>query len=194
MKHLFLRYAGPSHDTVCHGCGKAEAQFRCKECWQGNILCKECLCSAHANNPFHFIEKWVTTHFTRCSLQSMGLILHFGHHGLQCPSAQMTQLKTIRVINVNGIQDCNILYCKCPDSDDEVFQLIQNGLFPASTRRPRTACTLHVLQDFHVDTTCSHVTAYDYVRKLEHLTNRIAPKDVPVCIAICFYVLRLTGY
>lgn len=42
----------------CSTCSAAsETLFKCRDCWDGgHLLCRECMITAHASNPFHVIE------------------------------------------------------------------------------------------------------------------------------------------
>ncbi|KAL4073924.1 hypothetical protein J3A83DRAFT_4357851 [Scleroderma citrinum] len=52
------------------------------------------------------------------------------------------------LVHTNGIHYCNVKYCTCVGAEDSHLQLTMAGLFPATTKQPRTAFTFHVLDDF----------------------------------------------
>jgi hypothetical protein len=145
------------------------------------VSCRACIVHDHLSNPFHRIEAWDGTHFSRVSLSELGLVINLNHRGSHCPHA-ITPIATHRftVVDVNGIHPATIAYCHCANAPGRAVQLVRSGLYPSSTRRPQTAFTLRLLRDFHIDTVESHKTAYDYVGKLERWTNNTFPDEVEV--------------
>ncbi|KAK7435536.1 hypothetical protein VKT23_019587 [Stygiomarasmius scandens] len=55
-------------------------------------------------------------------------------------------------------------------------QLMRNRLYPATHNRPRTACTFETLEHFHMMTLWGKITAYDYYKGLEGLTDNTGAK------------------
>jgi hypothetical protein len=148
-------------------------------------MCSECLMTAHAHNPFHRIEQWNQSFFSSTnSLQALGLIIHLSHGSETCPYSGVSQRHNITLVDLNGIQTITVEYCFCPGQTDkfaQVRQLIAYGLFPATTKSPSTVFTQKLLRDFHIDTTCSRISAYDFMEKIRRLSNRMFVHQVPVC-------------
>lgn len=84
------------------------------------------------------------------------------------------------ILDITGVHEILVRWCRCPGAESQHTQLIQNGLYPATRSRPRTACTFRVLDDFLLTNRESGTTAMSYYAKLERLTNPLFPKDVPV--------------
>ncbi|KAG2108609.1 uncharacterized protein F5147DRAFT_799314, partial [Suillus discolor] len=59
------------------------------------------------------------------------------------------------------------------------LQLLQAGLFPASTTRPRTAFTFEVLDHFLIDALECKTSAMSFFEKIRRLTNNAFPDTVP---------------
>jgi hypothetical protein len=49
--------AHPTVDPSCSACDPP-AEYRCSTCTFGELECKQCILSRHANNPLHDIEVW----------------------------------------------------------------------------------------------------------------------------------------
>lgn len=184
LQSLFRCEADPRTGDICSQCGENLAFMRCRDCWNPQVLCKACLVQMHAHNPFHNVEQWQNGHFSRTSLLTAGLILYLGHQGTCCPLASASQKHILRIIDINGIQECAIVYCMCPSCPQKALQLIQSGFFPSSVKMPHTIFAHRVLKDFHIDNTSSHTAVQNYAKKLQCLTNRAFPEEVPVCIML----------
>lgn len=65
----------------------------------------------------------------------------------------------------------NIRFCSCGTSVGDAIQLLRIQWFPASFKKPRTAFTFAVLDQFHALTLQSKVAAYDFYLALERITN-----------------------
>ncbi|KZT01724.1 uncharacterized protein LAESUDRAFT_663379 [Laetiporus sulphureus 93-53] len=165
---------------VCKHCSLAghPALFRCRDCWNSDVLCQTCLIKEHKANPFHFAEKWTGSYFKRVNLSDLGLVIHLGHGRSPCPNASVEDKQKLKIVDRNGIQTGFILYCSCPGHQPKCLQLLEHQLFPASAEQPHTAFTFQVLKHFHAETTCSRTTAYDYIKQLQKLTDGIAPQNV----------------
>lgn len=94
----------------------------------------------------------------------------------------VTKFPVIVIVDVSGIHEMPVHFCTClprPISND--LQLLDAGLFPATFRRPKTAFTFRVLDDFRMDNLESKTSAYHYYSKLRRVTNPAFPASVKVC-------------
>jgi len=134
--------------------------------------------------------------------------MHLGHGGKPCPSggysrgnntsddedawedveddgspphlARPRDQSFLTLVHTNGVHFCDIRYCSCDGSEDSHLQLMMAGLFPATTKSPRTAFTFQVLDDFIRDNVECGTTAMNYYSKLQRLTSNAFPHAVPV--------------
>ncbi|KAG1766137.1 hypothetical protein EV702DRAFT_981058, partial [Suillus placidus] len=61
--------------------------YKCQDCLGEPLYCMGCCRSHHRSNPFHWISQWNGQFFEQSCLAHVGLILHLGHDGKQCPTA-----------------------------------------------------------------------------------------------------------
>ena len=88
------------------------------------------------------------------------------------------------IVDQKGVFDMEILFCVCSNCGDSDTQLIRSGLFPATFKQIETLFTVSVLNDFIIDNLECKTTAQQYYSKLQLITNKMFPNNVPVCI--CF--------
>lgn len=156
--------------TPCE-CGKSIREYRCYDCGRLDVLCKGCLKDKHLFSPFHWAEQWTGSYFKRVELKDIGLVIRLGHRGKRCNSVAEDNTRDFSVTHVNGIHKCCIAFCGCGEKESEVIQLIRYGLFPGSVRLPQIAFTHIVLRNFHVHTTVSKKSGFDYIESLRKLSN-----------------------
>ncbi|KAI6002338.1 hypothetical protein F5J12DRAFT_784056 [Pisolithus orientalis] len=153
------------------------------------------------------VEQWNGTFFEESSLQLAGLVLHVGHGGKHCPAGGCSNDEVtteeeddwedvdqdgcppnlqapknqscLIVMHTNGIHYCNVQYCRCPGAEDSHIQLMQAGMFPATTKATRTAFTFQVLNDFVWDNVECGTSAMNFYSKLHHITSNAFPHLVP---------------
>lgn len=87
----------------------------------------------------------------------------------------------LTVVNQTGVFDMEVLYCICPNAGARDEQLLQAGLFSSSFKQIETVFTFSVLDDFLADNLECKTTAQQYFSKLQSITNRMFPDNVPVC-------------
>jgi hypothetical protein len=73
------------------------------------------------------------------------------------------------------------------------MQLMMAGLFPATSRNPKTAFTFRVLEDLRLDNLECKTTPSQFFSRLRRLTNDEFPNIVPVRSAGKSVNRRLTG-
>ncbi|KAJ7053673.1 hypothetical protein C8F01DRAFT_1374953 [Mycena amicta] len=175
LELLRLEGRGDHRYTACRGCTVGTAAFRCTECVQGGLLlCRDCIVKQHASLPFHRIQEWNGTHFDMRTLKSLGLRVQLGHWheaGSICGSPQPAYKDDFVVIDVNGVHEIGLDFCGCFSSGAQTTQLLRAGLYPATSKHPRTAATIRVLRHFHFAFVESKCSAYDFFNALAHLTD-----------------------
>ncbi|EJD32790.1 hypothetical protein AURDEDRAFT_77448 [Auricularia subglabra TFB-10046 SS5] len=153
--------------------------YRCRDCFVFEPCCKDCMKASHAHAPFHHIEEWSGTCFTRCSLYSLGFELCLGHGGRRCPTAPPQQLAPLVIVHTNGVHRVRVCYCECARLPTKPIQLLRASLYPATWTLPSTAFTLQVLKHYHLDSLQSRKPAYDYWAILRGLTDNTRLSPVP---------------
>jgi hypothetical protein len=76
----------PPPETQCFSCQSVPGIYRCMDCIGDRLSCSECCSGLHNLTPFHRIKKWNGTYFEVSDLVSLGLVIHVGHGGQECPS------------------------------------------------------------------------------------------------------------
>lgn len=179
----------PGVNTICD-CGSGLPRlFRCTECADFGVSCKECVLASHSKNPFHVIERHTGNFFERCGLASIGMRTHLLHNGGQCPySKEEYSGVEINVIHTTGMQRAQVCFCFCPGHPSKAMQLIKSSLFPATTEEPRTAFTFAILKDFHLHTRTSKKASYDYLRAIRRKSDMTLVQDISVSVLnICAF-------
>lgn len=194
LPRMYAREA-PKGDIQCMNfCGHPEpllTAFRCDDCFGSQLLCATCIKKEHQHHPFHRIRSWTSiasatgdgSFFRPATLSDLGFKLHLGHGGAECQSISASgsnTLSTLTIIHTNGSHKINIKYCDCPTQLDRDLQLVDHGLFPATTTRPSTAFTFQLLQYFQVFNMASKTSAWDFHNGLVRMTDPVNPEAVPV--------------
>jgi hypothetical protein len=206
---LLLELEARSNDGLCGQCKASGGHFRCSDCIGDLANCHNCFMDHHKRLPFHRIQMWNGTHFSRTTLHDQGYILHLGHSGEMCPGTEDPWLDIdeslpdtdtvdllqdnvdgkprdvledgkINIVHTTGVFKHKVRWCQCPNAPDKTVQLFQMRLFPASHFRPETAFTFDVLDHFHIDAMECKTAAASFVKKLCRLTNNAFPHMVPV--------------
>lgn len=183
---ILLKSYHPNVGGMCP-CGRNTALFRCagqEYCFQGCLRCQSCIVRDHKSLPFHRIEKWTGTYFTKTSLKLLGYILHLGHSGEPCPnvdhSIAHSRARPMVIIHSNGLHNIAVHFCYCYSAPPDAIQLSNAQLFPATMENPQTAFSFGVLDHFHQLTLSSKKSLYDYDDCLVKLTDPAFPQDIPV--------------
>jgi len=98
----------------------------------------------------------------------MGLRIQLNHLSNPCNNPQPCH-RNFRVLHTNGVHEIGLDFCGCERESPRYIQLLRRQLFPATQVNPRTCATFGLLKQFHLLT--SKVSAYDYYRALECLTD-----------------------
>ncbi|KAG1839346.1 hypothetical protein F4604DRAFT_1885303 [Suillus subluteus] len=205
LHHLLDREA-PPEDRRCIVCDQ-DGVYKCQDCLGEPLYCTGCCRSQHHHNPFHWISQWNGQFFEQSCLAQVGLVIHLGHDGKQCPALtdrwdlfkgdeHEDQLEpedlpfvsgpefqpkenTMVIINKSGVHRLEIRCCDCPNALSPDIQMFQHGFFPASFNRPKTAFTFRVLDDFLLDNLECSTSAMNYYSKLRRMTSSMFPHLVP---------------
>ena len=205
----------PPANEICPKCLSKRGLLRCEDCFSRQMLCLDCCLATHQNTPFHSIQKWTGHFFQATSLNEEGFTLNLGHSGAPCPelqlgiSSQGTQAggvvdegsgdertplgsrqadakKRLVIVDVSGIHQLHIGWCRCKEAPGADIQLLRNRLFPASTANPSTAFTFKLLHYFHIDSVECKTSALSFFSKLRRLTNESSPDSVPVSLIVYY--------
>ncbi|KAF7331346.1 CxC2 domain-containing protein [Mycena kentingensis (nom. inval.)] len=99
------------------------------------------------------------------------------------------------LVDSNGVHSTRLVYCGCREQPpNKVRQLLRAGFFPASTREPITAFTLHVLREFQLHNFEAKKAAYDYVKALRRLSDDTFAADVPDPYTAFLRVVRIYNF
>ncbi|KAH8990951.1 hypothetical protein EDB83DRAFT_2535058 [Lactarius deliciosus] len=85
----------------------------------------------------------------------------------------------ITMVNQTGVFEMEVLFCVCPNAGTNDEQLLQAGMFPSTFRHIETTFTFSVLDDFLANNLECKTTAQQYYSKLQSITNRMFPDNVP---------------
>lgn len=96
--------------------------------------------------------------------------------------SQGQNIDCLRIVDTSGIHTMNVHWCQCHPATAHHRQLLQLGLFPASTKCPKTAFTFDVLDDFLLDNWECKTAAESYVSKIIRATTKGYPGHIPVKI------------
>ncbi|KAK7013685.1 hypothetical protein R3P38DRAFT_3322377 [Favolaschia claudopus] len=160
------------------GCGAnaEDTVFRCVDCFNAPLWCRQCIVSQHRYTPFHHIEKWNGKFFARDSLAAPAATE-------SCPSSPSSDCRHITreftILDYNGIHTREVQFCGCVQEDfAEWQQLLGVRLFPATFKHPQTAFTFTVMKQFHIHSLASKKSAYDYIKALCMFTDNAGHHNV----------------
>ncbi|KAI6041640.1 hypothetical protein EDC04DRAFT_2867093 [Pisolithus marmoratus] len=148
------------------------AQFQCNDCLGVDMYCQECVVSRHASNPLHRLKKWNDKYFQNITLKELGLNVQLGHPiGERCRRPHSTSKDGFVVVHNNGIHIVSLAFCGCEATETHYRQLLRMRWLPATSDRPHTAATFHVLGDFHLVSLESKLSCYDFYNALARHTD-----------------------
>ncbi|KAJ7702934.1 hypothetical protein B0H16DRAFT_1347222 [Mycena metata] len=171
-----LRLEGRGYSAIysqCVGCGGADPGFRCMQqtCYGPGLYCQTCLLRQHACLPTHWVQEWTGRFFVRRALVDLGLVVQLGHPpGFAC-RAPLRGSKDFCVIDVTGVHNVAVSYCLCDSKLQKRQQLMRVCWWPATARDPQTCATFGVVRLFQMLNCLGKVSAHDFLRSLELLSN-----------------------
>jgi hypothetical protein len=143
---------------------------------------------AHANHPFHRVERWTGHFYEAVSLLDLGFTLNLGHGGRVCPNnteegSSDWSCPQFTILDSAGIFVHHVRWCRCNGVtvEDKHLQLVRARLFPSSITKPQTAFTFDVLDQFLIDALECKTSAMSFYQKLRRLTDNAFPNLLPVC-------------
>ncbi|EGO04297.1 hypothetical protein SERLA73DRAFT_44290 [Serpula lacrymans var. lacrymans S7.3] len=77
-----------------------------------------------------------------------------------------------------------VKWCSCPNAACLDVQLLSNGLYPASQKKPQTAFTFALLADFLINNKECKTSAMTFYSKIWWVTNSAFLHKVPVCPSV----------
>ncbi|KAJ7928681.1 hypothetical protein B0H13DRAFT_1597258, partial [Mycena leptocephala] len=163
------------HDiySQCGGCGTADPRYRCSRqaCHGPGLFCATCIVENHAVLPTHWIEEWQGDFFQRTSLANLGLIIQLGHPpGFSCDTAHAGHSVFV-LIDLSGIHEIKVRFCSCNAQIKHWQQLMRASWWPATVLDPSTCATFAVIRLFQIMNCLGKISAHDFMRSLELLTN-----------------------
>lgn len=84
----------------------------------------------------------------------------------------------------HGIHEVFLDFCDCADAIAHVQQLLRVSWFPSTTADPKTAATFRLLEEFHLLSFESKVSAYEFYNALVRRTDNtglVPPKVSQHC-------------
>ncbi|RPD56066.1 hypothetical protein L226DRAFT_546322 [Lentinus tigrinus ALCF2SS1-7] len=177
---LRLEGRGDYIDRDC-SCGAKEALYRCEDCHDVSLHCRQCTLAAHLCHPLHRLRRWDDDHFTRVTLKSLGLVVQLGHSpGQACMNPRIPWGDDFVLIDLNGIHELTVRYCGCESAVPHHLQLLRARWYPATSVSPKTAATFRVLETFQLLSVQSKLSAFEFYSTLARRTDNTnvnAPKD-----------------
>lgn len=114
------------------------------------------------------------------ALKDLGLVMQLGHPpGFHCSNA-LPANKDFCIIDVTGVHSVAVNFCECDSTLEKRQQLMRVCWWPATARDPRTCATLPVIRLFQIMNCLGKVSAHDFLRSLELLTNNDGLNPLPV--------------
>ncbi|PBK66641.1 hypothetical protein ARMSODRAFT_1021089 [Armillaria solidipes] len=144
--------------------------IKCNECGTGLLECIRCSVIRHQHMPLHRIKCWTGTFFEDSTLKEHGLRVQLGHATMKCRNPQPVTLD-FTVLHINGIHKVAVDFCGCLDHVPLRVQCLRFNWYPAMSTQPRSCATMEVLKHFHTLTLAGKVSAYEYYRGLNHMTD-----------------------
>ncbi|KAJ7019525.1 hypothetical protein C8F04DRAFT_975501 [Mycena alexandri] len=172
----WLRTEGRGSSRFYESCARCKApapQFRCSRqtCLGPALYCESCIVAVHTQLPTHMIEKWTGEFFKAATLHELGARIQLGHvPGSFCPKATKAH-KDFVIIDTLGIRTVQLSFCGCDSTLTHRQQLMRACLWPATSIDPQTCATFNAVQLFEVQNCLGKISAYDFVRSLELLSN-----------------------
>ncbi|TFK79312.1 hypothetical protein K466DRAFT_606245 [Polyporus arcularius HHB13444] len=87
--------------------------------------------------------------------------------------------RMIVVVDTDGVQELPFTFCQCFGAPRQDLQILDLGLYPASSLHPRTVFTSRLLDDFLLSNKECNASARNYYNALRRRTNNAFPHMVP---------------
>ncbi|KAH7918408.1 hypothetical protein BV22DRAFT_981947, partial [Leucogyrophana mollusca] len=160
------------HGSGCHSCHGAPGLYRCDDCFGPSMWCQSCVVSNHAHNPLHRIKEWNGQFFEHITLKGLGLRVQLGHEvGDLCIRPEPSSNDDFVVVDCHGIHKVAVDFCSCETGESKTTQLLRARWFPLTVSDPQTAATFAVLEQYHLLSFESKVSAYEFYHSLVRRSN-----------------------
>ncbi|KAJ7920050.1 hypothetical protein B0H13DRAFT_1605720, partial [Mycena leptocephala] len=171
-----LRLEGRGNADVyseCHGCSVCDPIYCCAHqmCYGSGLFCSAYILKQHAVLPTHWIENWTGSFFECKSLSSLGLVIQLGHPPGYAYETATTGNKKFVPIDVTGVHEIKVRFYECNAGIHHWWQLMRVCWWPATVTNPHTCAMFAVVHLFHIMNCLGKVSAHDFMRSLELLTN-----------------------
>lgn len=191
---------GAAFHSKCAVCSVIDPRHRCVEqgCFGADMYCQTCIVEKHAVLPTHWIEvslrvyvngtmlifmqEWNGVSFVRRSLESLGLVVQLGHPVGDGCSNGLAAHEKFTVIDLTGIHIVKLRFCKCDSRIEHRQQLMRMRWWPATARDPQTCATFGAIRLFVLSNCQGKITAHDFLKSLELLTNNDGLDPPPVSV------------
>jgi hypothetical protein len=130
-----------------------------------------------------FEQKWNNVYFKKISLKAMGLRVQLGHVNTPCVLPVAGHQDFI-VLHTNGLHYVAVDFCGCNERIPHRQQLCKSEWFPVTVYQPQTCVTFRLLDLFHIVTLTGKLSAHEFYRSLEHLTDNLDIKIPKVRVLI----------
>jgi hypothetical protein len=180
-------------------------EYRCRDCFTGELFCRSCLVSIHSYNPFHYVEvrvlfvihlrpqsytrlqHWNGQFFERVTWKDLGLRIQLGHPiGEECPLRSPASGDAFIVIDSHGVHEVGLDFCGCGIHGTMVQQLLRRRLYPATISNPTTAATFRALRHFQLLSFESKCSAHQYFQTLLRESDNTGLRPIKVCSETAF--------
>ncbi|KAJ7025052.1 hypothetical protein C8F04DRAFT_968268 [Mycena alexandri] len=118
-------------------------------------------------------QKWDGKHFvrTRRGLSELGLRVQLGHPpGVVCPRRKSASVDFV-LYDTTGVHELAVDFCGCEGAPERRQQLMRVCWWPATVKEPNTCATFAVIKLFQILNCLGKLSAYDFLRGLEMITN-----------------------
>lgn len=94
------------------------------------------------------------------------------------------------MIDVTGVHNVNVNYCLCDSKIEQWQQLMRVCWWPGTVRDPKTCAMFTVVRLFRTLNCLGKVSAHDFLRSLELLSNNngLNPVFVRIFDALCVHI------
>ncbi|KAJ7807758.1 hypothetical protein B0H14DRAFT_3482945 [Mycena olivaceomarginata] len=140
----------------CAACKAEDPRFRCarQTCIGAAMYCESCIAELHRQLPTHMLEKWNGEFFVSLTLNELDI-----------------EARDFVIIDTLGVRVVKLSFCGCDSRIAHRQQLMRACLWPATSIDPQTCTTFNVIRLFEVQNCLGKISAYDFVRSLELLSN-----------------------
>ncbi|KAJ2985835.1 hypothetical protein NUW54_g10014 [Trametes sanguinea] len=169
---LRLEGRGDFTEGICYVCKSGAAAFHCDDCFGHGLLCAACMVSSHHRQPLHRIAEWREGFFCRSTLKGLGLRIQLGHEpGTHCVNPKPAYGDDFIVLDIFGVHEVAVDFCNCEQVLPHPVQLLRARWYPATSINPKTAATFRLLENFHLLSTQSKISGYEFYVALGRATD-----------------------